>query len=230
MDEIFQGGILRGPIGPDDGPPDLEEVGVLRPADKAVLDPPVRAPEGVTALIDKEIGLPEPFGEGRIQEAGGVHPQAAVAVQEFHPADVGKMRRLHLPFLPFPDHVLGKVDPVEQRPLVQDDEFGAGKSADAVQAGPYQGRRLLLTLQPERENAAGLRVVRLVLRNVADRRGIGPQIVHARPAIGAPAHPPAVQPGKPERIEQVAEKGHADVVPETSHQIRFRYAKIRDFA
>ena len=144
------------------------------------------------------------------------------------------MRSLHLPFLPLPDDFLRKIDPVEQRLSVQDHQFSAGIPTDAVQAGCHQGRGLLHPLQPQRENAAGFRMVRVLLRDIADRRGIGPQIRQGRLTDRTPTHPPAFQPGKPERIEQVAEKRHTEIIQETSHQtgseIGIRYAKIVDFA
>jgi hypothetical protein len=207
MDEIVHVRILRGPIGEDGFPPDFEEICVLCAPDKAVLDAAIGAFQGLSTLIDEEIALPEPLRQGGVQIIRGIHPHAAVAVQQFHPADVGEMGSLDLPFLPFPDNMIGKIDPVKNGLAVQDDQFRPAVPPDTVDAGLDQGRRLFRSLQPKRKDAPGLGMGRDILRHGTGRIGIRLQEPVRGLAGRLPAHLTAPEPGTPEPVADMAIKG-----------------------
>ena len=124
------------------------------------------------------------------------------------------MGRLDLPLLPFPDDVIGKRDPVENGLSVQDDEFRPAVPSDTVDAGLDQGRRLFRPLQPKCEDAPRLGMGRDILRHGACRIGIRLQKPVRGLAGCLPAHLTAPEPGTPEPVADMAEKGHVQFISE----------------
>jgi hypothetical protein len=89
---------------------------------------------------------------------------------------------------------------------------------DAAEASLDERRRLFLPLQPDREDTAGFRMIRLILRNITDSLGIGAEILRRRFPDHPSANPPALHPGTPGPVADVAAQGHAGDIPETSHR------------